>query len=1012
MSLSDRFDNLKLAQKLGYSFSVIIGLMIIIVVANYYGSIRIERAESHINKVLVPLVESELELKNDINASLAALRGYMILGDDNFKSLRSKAWIDIDKQINIINNNIKYLDSEANIKFEELKSVVEKFRQGQNKVESIAHTESESPATAILINEAAPRAKLTLQAITAIIDEEKKLEATSERKQFLGLLADSRGSFAVGLAAVRAYLLSGDNAWKEEFERRWQVNEKRFSDLQKNAYLFNQQQRIDFEKYSKFRDEFSSLPESMFSIRQSNKWNMAHYTLETEVAPYAVKVLDILNFINDNAHNIIYEAQEDLHKQHVIVDSFSILLTVFSLAVGITVARFISGRLVSSINQISQSVDSIAAGNLNYNQSVTSKDEIGDLFLTIKNMQENLKSIIEKDVQIVIDNARKGDLSKMIDVNNKVGCYKELCDSINELLSINARVIAETVDVFSGLSDGDLSKKIQGDYEGDFARIKNDANYTVDRLQKIIQSDVQSIINSASSGNLKSRISLEGKKGFFLDLSEKINSLVDANQTVVSDVIAVFDAMSKGDLRKTIDRQYSGDFDKLKNYANATISQLKYIIEEEIQGVVNAVLEGDLSKRIDIEGKEGFFKDISENINSFADISTSIITDASSVVGAMSEGDLTKSIEKNYKGSFEQLKDHINTSVNHLKGVISQIQEASKTVNTASSEIALGVDDLSSRTEQQATSLEQTAASMQHMMESVEKSSVGAKDASELTENTKKFAIKGGTAVDKAVSAMEGINESSNKISAIIGVIDEIAFQTNLLALNAAVEAARAGEQGRGFAVVASEVRTLAQRSAGAAKEIKDLIHNSVQRVENGSELVNESGTTLKEIIDSVKKVSVAIKELSVSSEEQRDGIHQVNIAVTQMDQMTQQNAALVEESSAASQSMSEQTQKLNDLVGFFTLSENGHSKTVYTQPSYSSSEAKISKEKTADLKKANVIEKNIDPTLAKLSSTKSKLDVKKTNTFNVDQGQNKKITTEMPTTTNNAMDDDDWEEF
>jgi len=247
-----------------------------------------------------------------------------------------------------------------------------------------------------------------------------------------------------------------------------------------------------------------------------------------------------------------------------------------------------------------------------------------------------------------------------------------------------------------------------------------------------------------------------------------------------------------------------------------------------------------------------------------------------------------------------------------------EINNSATSVLSSSHEIAQGNTDLSQRTEQQASSLEETASSMEEMTSTVRQNADNARQANQLAAGTREQAEQGGKVVSQAVTAMTGITESSNKIAAIIGVIDEIAFQTNLLALNAAVEAARAGEQGRGFAVVASEVRNLAGRSATAAKEIKELIEDSVVKVEQGSKLVDASGQTLEEIMTSVKKVSDIIAEIAAASMEQSEGIEQVNKAISQMDEMTQQNAALVEEAAAASESMGEQAGNLNEMVGFF----------------------------------------------------------------------------------------------
>ena len=270
-----------------------------------------------------------------------------------------------------------------------------------------------------------------------------------------------------------------------------------------------------------------------------------------------------------------------------------------------------------------------------------------------------------------------------------------------------------------------------------------------------------------------------------------------------------------------------------------------------------------------------------------------------------------------------QIQYALTFAQSKLRTAIGQVKASSDVLLRTAAEIESGNTDLSQRTEEQASSLEETASSMEEMTATVKQNADNSRQANQLAASTRDQAEKGGAVVAKAVTAMSEINRSSKKIADIIGVIDEIAFQTNLLALNAAVEAARAGEQGRGFAVVASEVRTLAGRSANAAKEIKGLISDSVEKVQQGSELVDESGKTLEEIVNGVKKVTDIISEIAASSQEQANGIDQVNSAVMQMDEMTQQNAALVEEAAAASSEMTGKVKLLSGLALQFKIENN-----------------------------------------------------------------------------------------
>jgi methyl-accepting chemotaxis protein len=296
------------------------------------------------------------------------------------------------------------------------------------------------------------------------------------------------------------------------------------------------------------------------------------------------------------------------------------------------------------------------------------------------------------------------------------------------------------------------------------------------------------------------------------------------------------------------------------------------------------------------------------------------LQEAVSLARDVADGDLTRSIDVRSACETGQLMQALKDMTGNLQNLVSQVRHGTDTIATASSEIASGNQDLSSRTEEQASSLEETASSMEELTSTVKQNADNARQANQLAQSASGIALKGGNVVGQVVGTMASINESSRKIVDIISVIDGIAFQTNILALNAAVEAARAGEQGRGFAVVAGEVRNLAHRSAAAAKDIKLLISDSVEKVETGSALVNQAGETMNEIVTSITRVTDIMSEITSASVEQSAGIEQVNTAIVQMDQVTQQNAALVEQAAAAAESMQEQAAKLSEVVSVFKL--------------------------------------------------------------------------------------------
>jgi methyl-accepting chemotaxis protein len=343
-------------------------------------------------------------------------------------------------------------------------------------------------------------------------------------------------------------------------------------------------------------------------------------------------------------------------------------------------------------------------------------------------------------------------------------------------------------------------------------------------------------------------------------------------------------------------------------------------VEKEIEQVVSAAAAGDFSLSLRTDDKAGFFLLLSNNLNQLIEVTRNALSDIGNVLGNLAEGNLRVTMQRNYDGAFGQVQGDINRTISQLTETISGIRHAANSIAHGAREVDEGAQDLSSRTEEQAASLEETAASMEEMTQTIQQSAENARNASALVVGVQSRAQAGSVIVANAIESMDGIRIASKKIVDIVSIIDEISFQTNLLALNAAVEASRAGEHGRGFAVVASEVRNLAQHSSSAAKEIRGLINDSVDRIEQGVKLVSETGGNLNEIKSAVENASQMVENIALAVREQAVGIAEVNKAITRMEENTQQNAAMVEESSAAAANMNSQCEEMNELVGFFRV--------------------------------------------------------------------------------------------
>lgn len=446
----------------------------------------------------------------------------------------------------------------------------------------------------------------------------------------------------------------------------------------------------------------------------------------------------------------------------------------------------------------------------------------------------------------------------------------EAVGALNSLLKNLDTALTETNAVVSGLAAGNLKQRINNDYIGDLAVLKNGVNESADGISQVM-TELSAAMQALQTGNFSHKIATNAPGEFGIMLNNAAQAMQNFN-LVIGDIIGAMTAMSEGDFNRSIHAQAQGDLLRMKEAVNLSLHAL-----------------------------------------------ATAVSAISDVMAAQAIGDLTQALPSgSFKGQLHDLKNAINYSSAKVKETVEQAMQVSYIVSHAAQQVSQGAYDLSGRVQEQAAALEQTSSTMTEMTSAVEMNTRNARRVADLTHQVESQTSSGVAVMQQTIAAMQSIRESSVKISDIVTLIDGIAFQTNLLALNAAVEAARAGEHGRGFAVVAGEVRALAGKSAEAAKDIKALISDSVTRIETGTELADKSGAMLNGITASIREVAGMIEEIANASNEQNIGIQQVNKAIDNIDTVTQENAALVEETSAAAESLDRESQTLRNNMSFF----------------------------------------------------------------------------------------------
>jgi methyl-accepting chemotaxis protein len=582
-----------------------------------------------------------------------------------------------------------------------------------------------------------------------------------------------------------------------------------------------------------------------------------------------------------------------------------------------------ANSLDMAIGEINQVISAMSQGQFDKQLQAPMS---GDLAHLKDNINCSLNSLDNTMNAIVatMTNVAKGNFSDTIQVKAS-GKLDELKTSVNDSVKSMNGAVAEINMVMGAIRQGDFSKRVNLPLRGQLEALKDDINFSVANLAEII-SDISNVMAAVNKGDFKHIVecNAEGELG---QLKQDINASINNLDKAMSEISAVMMAISHGRFDHTIESPMTGQLDSLKQDINSSVLTLDQVIQE-LGCVMAAMSQGDFTKKIQSD-LQGQLLQLKQDINGSTDTISDAINEVTQVLGAVSQGNLTQTINSDYQGVFLTLKNDVNSTISKLTEVIQGIQIAANQVSQSAGEIANSNTEISSRTEEQAANLEEASASTSNILDEIGQVAEESGVAVKLAESAESIAKEGGELSHDTVLAIDEVNTASKDINEIVSVIDGIAFQTNLLALNAAVEAARAGDNGRGFAVVANEVRELAGRSASSARQIKDIIANSNEKVEQGTELANSSGQKLEQIVGAVAQVNHSIVKINQSTMTQQQAIREVDTVVQRLSHLIQENSAITEETMAAAKQMADQAHNMRRSLEYFNLI----SESEYDQP-------------------------------------------------------------------------------